>query len=315
MGLIALTCQKCGGSLEVDEDSATYTCKYCQTVHEHDYSKGATATPHSLLTVAERAFAKGEYGKAMQFIEQGLSIDPHHKGLLSLEEKTQSQLDLITKPLSVQTEGEIQKVTNNSEAEQYYLEAQFILNELHANKKVYGSNSRLTGATPANVDLALQYIDRSLEHFPENPAYLNLKALLLGEGKGDKKAAAELLKKAASINPRDINIQYNLKALKSSSCFIATAAFGTPLSREVQVLRAWRDKTLMQTVWGKAFVKTYYLFSPPAAKFIAARPLAMIAARSMLRPLIQSISKKQSFAKPFNISKGGKYAKNRGAVQ
>ena len=101
-----------------------------------------------------------------------------------------------------------------NEAEQYHLKALFILHQLQANKKVYGSNSTFSGTNPANTDLALQYINRSLTLFPENAVYLNLKALLLWEGKGQKEEAVVLLEKAALLKPRDIDIQNNLKAIK-----------------------------------------------------------------------------------------------------
>ena len=294
MGLIALECQKCGASLQVDAAAATYTCKYCHTAHERDYSGGVAPTPHSLRAVAERAFDRGEFGKAMQFIEQGLTIDPHHKDLLALESKTNAQLELIGNSHAEQTAQQIGQINLHAEAEQYSLKAQFILSSLQANKKVYGSNSALTGATPANVDLAIQYIDRSLENFPENPVYLNTKALLLWEGKGDKVAAQELLERAASINPRDIDIQNNLAALRSSPCFIATAAFGTPMAAEVDVLRAWRDQFLARTFLGRAFITAYYNLSPPIASFIAPRPAIRRLFRALLRPLLKTLSERSA---------------------
>ena len=71
------------------------------------------------------------------------------------------------------------KIDRASEAEQYHLKPQFILHELQVNKQLYGSNSALSGANHADVDLALQYIKRSLELDSDNSVYLNLKALLL----------------------------------------------------------------------------------------------------------------------------------------
>ncbi len=242
--------------------------------------------------MAERAIANAEYGKAMQFIEQGLTIDPHHSELLALEIKAREGLTSLAENHLTQTEEELRQIGNRGEAEQYHLQAQFILHELQANKKVYGSNSALTGATPANVDLALQYIDRSLELFPDSPVYLNLKALLLWEGKGLKEEAAALLEEAAALNPRDINIQNNLKALKSSACFIATAAFGTPFAFEVDVLRAWRDQRLVTSCWGRHFVAFYYRLSPPLADFIATRPALKRATRWLLAPLVKKLARK-----------------------
>jgi tetratricopeptide (TPR) repeat protein len=175
------------------------------------------------------------------------------------------------------------------EAEQYHLKALFILHELQANKKVYGSNSALTGATPANVDLALQYIERSVELFPENTVYLNLKALLLWEGKGDKATATALLEKAAALNPRDIDIQNNLNAIKTSQCVVATAAFGSPFASEVGTLRRWRDERLLSSRTGKLFVASYYLFSPPAANFVSRHNWARRFVRIVLRRVIRMI--------------------------
>ena len=240
--------------------------------------------------MAERAIANSEFGKALQFVEQGLVIDPHNDRLLKLETEAKAGLSALVDGHTAQAEEELNAIQNTSEAEQYKLQAEFILHELQANIQVYGSNSVLSGATPANVDLALQYIDRSLEYFPENPVYLNLKALLLMEGKGDRQRAIELLERAARNSPRDINIQNNLQGAKtSSSCFIATAAFGSPMAQQVRTLRLWRDERLLTTYSGRKFVKFYYRFSPPLATVIANHPALKQITRMLLTPLVNRI--------------------------
>ena len=103
-------------------------------------------------------------------------------------------------------------LAEKTEASQYHLKAQFILNEVHANIKVYGSNA--ASPNQPNVNLALQYINRSLEIEPENVAYLNLKALLLWEGMGEKQKAIELLEKALVLKPNDIDVQNNLNSVR-----------------------------------------------------------------------------------------------------
>lgn len=72
----------------------------------------------------------------------------------------------------------------------------------------------------------------------------------------------------------------------SSSCFIATAAFGTPFAKEVEILRKFRDTRLMKTASGRAFVRFYYRHSPPIADFIRNKPKAKAFVRIMLKPVV-----------------------------
>lgn len=71
-----------------------------------------------------------------------------------------------------------------------------------------------------------------------------------------------------------------------SGCFIATAAFGTPMSAEVMALRHFRDGFLVKTGWGRSFVNFYYAHSPPVADFIRDRDWLRSVVRIALRPLI-----------------------------
>ena len=45
------------------------------------------------------------------------------------------------------------------------------------------------------------------------------------------------------------------------SCFVVTAVCGEN-SPEVQVLQKWRDTTLQNSVFGRAFVRTYWVVGP-----------------------------------------------------
>ena len=55
-------------------------------------------------------------------------------------------------------------------------------------------------------------------------------------------------------------------------CFIATAAWGTPMAEEIQVLREFRDGYLVTNPLGQVFVGHYYRVSPPIAAFISEHP-------------------------------------------
>ena len=69
-------------------------------------------------------------------------------------------------------------------------------------------------------------------------------------------------------------------------CFIATAAYGTPLDRNVGTLCDFRDRYLLTNRVGSACVRAYYRLSPPLARFIAAREPLRAAVRAVLTPIV-----------------------------
>lgn len=180
-----------------------------------------------------------------------------------------------------------------AEAEQYKLQAEFILHALQANVQVYGSNSAWSGAQPADVELAIRYINRSLEYYPDNPVYLNLKALLLIEGMSLREEGIALLERAHQLNPRDITIENNLKKLKSSAaCFIATAAYGSGDAWQVRALRRWRDEALLSNRPGTVLVKLYYRWSPPAARTVSKSQVMRSLVRTVLFPITRRLARR-----------------------
>ncbi len=74
-----------------------------------------------------------------------------------------------------------------------------------------------------------------------------------------------------------------------SRCFIATAAFGSPLAAEVDFLRKFRDKYLMVNSPGRAFVSWYYRHSPPVADFLRTHDHVRFAVRLLLTAVVETI--------------------------
>jgi Fibronectin type III domain len=69
-------------------------------------------------------------------------------------------------------------------------------------------------------------------------------------------------------------------------CFIATAAFGSPMAKELDALRALRDHGLLKSPLGQLAVAAYYAMSPPLANAIATDDRFRAAARSALAPAV-----------------------------
>jgi hypothetical protein len=72
-------------------------------------------------------------------------------------------------------------------------------------------------------------------------------------------------------------------------CFVATAAYGSAMANDVEMLRRFRDLWLESTVLGELAVETYYTFGPTLAGVIDASELARAAARDVLRPVIARV--------------------------
>lgn len=74
---------------------------------------------------------------------------------------------------------------------------------------------------------------------------------------------------------------------KRQGCFIATAAYGTPFSKEINVLRRFRDSYLVHREWGQKIVDAYYRFSPPIANVIGKSDNLRRVVRTCLKPLVE----------------------------
>ncbi|MGI0004332.1 MAG: CFI-box-CTERM domain-containing protein, partial [Candidatus Nitrosotenuis sp.] len=81
---------------------------------------------------------------------------------------------------------------------------------------------------------------------------------------------------------------------ESYGCLIATAAFGTELAPQVQLLRELRDNTILETKSGlqfmAAFNNFYYSFSPAVADWERQNPAFKETVKIAITPLLSSLS-------------------------
>jgi YVTN family beta-propeller protein len=75
----------------------------------------------------------------------------------------------------------------------------------------------------------------------------------------------------------------------AGGCFIATAAYGSSMAREVVTLRRFRDHHLMKSEAGREFVRLYYRYSPAVADYIRERESLRAAVRWGLWPVVAVI--------------------------
>jgi hypothetical protein len=69
-------------------------------------------------------------------------------------------------------------------------------------------------------------------------------------------------------------------------CFIATAAYGTPMAEEIEILREFRDGYLSTNSIGQALLDRYYRITPPIAHFITEHPGLKPIVRAGLVPAV-----------------------------
>jgi len=149
-------------------------------------------------------------------------------------------------------------------------------------------------------DESIRSFDAAIESDPNNPTPYNNKGVTL-KLQGKYSEALESLNQALEINPNyeialeQKRIVENLISYElGGGCLIATAAYGSELAPQVQLLREIRNNSLLQTESGKSFMNTfndfYYSFSPIIADYERENPVFKEAVKIAITPMISSLS-------------------------
>lgn len=81
------------------------------------------------------------------------------------------------------------------------------------------------------------------------------------------------------------------KAGEVDACFVATAAYGSLMSNEVEMLRHFRDALLERSVLGQLAVTAYYTFGPTVAGVVGESELLRATARTAIEPVVKRVGK------------------------
>ncbi|WP_455367777.1 CFI-box-CTERM domain-containing protein [[Eubacterium] cellulosolvens] len=137
---------------------------------------------------------------------------------------------------------------------------------------------------------------------------------------GEVNAQSSLFSYKYTIKLKESNVQLTTGGgvQPTSECIIATAAFGSELSPEVQFLRGFRDNSVLSTASGNEFMKVfnawYYSFSPSVACYLRSHGPEREIVKCILYPLVgvlkftTFLSDSIIFNKEFSIIFSGVFA-------
>jgi curved DNA-binding protein CbpA len=90
-----------------------------------------------------------------------------------------------------------------------------------------------------------------------------------------------------------------------SSCFVATAAYGSPLAEELDVLRLWRDKVLRTRTMGRRFIAIYYRIGPAFAKLVDRSDALKLSVRFVVYQILKRLESKYDLSTMERKPSGG----------
>ena len=88
------------------------------------------------------------------------------------------------------------------------------------------------------------------------------------------------------------------------ACYIATAVYGSYDCPEVWTLRRFRDNNLSKSLFGRAFIKIYYFFSPILVKILGKTKTFNKFWKKRLNKMVYRLNEKGYSSAPYYDIKG-----------
>jgi len=95
--------------------------------------------------------------------------------------------------------------------------------------------------------------------------HMALRAYYFVSKEDSKNAILKYVEKIQKYEPDYAGPDFN--SASSGGCYVATAVYGSYDCPEVWTLRRYRDYTLAESIFGRAFIHTYYAISPTLVKW------------------------------------------------
>ena len=162
---------------------------------------------------------------------------------------------------------------------------------------VNGFTPSATGEFDTNVLNSGEFDEWIPNSAGEVPYYCSLHTWMQGtiivEG-ADSDDKAMMEKEAMEKEAMEKDDDKMMEKEEGGGCLIATAAYGSELAPQIQLLREIRDNTVMSTTSGTAFMsgfnQLYYSFSPIIADLERENPMFRDAVRAFITPMVSTLS-------------------------
>lgn len=305
MSLVSAKCPNCGASIQVDNERKEAFCSYCGGKVEVQEAIGKVRIDNSeelanLYQVARRAKEQNNSENAAKYYDMILVKDPNSweanfyvvyyqamqckiagitsaamsvcqnvRPVLELVKRTVDSKDLSSVVQEISTQTVALSTMLYEAAKSHYDGIDYSIKLDFLQEYVYNANSTAV--------LLYTLGDVIVELFGEDFGTYATLAWESGVKKHcsfanlleDKEGSYACIDKyEAKIRKYDAGYEApRIKVKNSSGCYIATAVYGSYDCPEVWTLRRFRDYTLDENWYGRAFIKTYYTTSPTLVKW------------------------------------------------
>ena len=127
----------------------------------------------------------------------------------------------------------------------------------------------------------------------DSKAVIDMNDILVAKQKFQEPASAFQSLDSCNFNLTNISLpgRESPRLKDESSCFVATATYGSPNHETVLLLRSFRDDVLANYRIGRLFISAYWIIGPRLARFINHYPISKKAIAPLLRVVARCVKK------------------------